>query len=368
MQEQYRILAINPGSTSTKVALFINDRELFSANIAHDAATLGQFAEINQQFDYRKQAILGELAKAGIALETVDAFVGRGGSLAALKSGVYAINPILLHHAKIGLNVKHPAMLGSQLAQDFAQTYGVRAFIVNPPDVDEFDDLSRITGLADVYRDSRIHALNQKEVGLRFAASINRNYAELNLIITHIGGGISVTAHRRGLMVDSNDIVNGDGPMAPTRAGALPANAVIKLCYSGKYTEKEMYNRITKNGGLVDHLGTSDVREVIRRIKNGDAYAKLVYDAMIYQISKNIGAYAVTLKGDVAAIILTGGIVRDQYLVEQITAATKWIAPIVVMVGEFEMEALAGGVWRALTGREPVLEYTGEPVWKGFGR
>jgi butyrate kinase len=366
VDKKYRLLAINPGSTSTKIALFENDAEIFSANVSHNAAKLKEFREISEQLPYRKETILSELAKKNISLKGIDAFVGRGGGLVGLEGGTYTINEILLHHARIGFTVKHPATLGSQLAHDFASTYGGKAFVVNPPDVDEFQLVARVSGLHDVARESRGHPLNQKEVGIRYAAEIGKRYEDLNLIISHIGGGVTVTAHRKGRMVDSTDVINGDGPMAATRAGAIPAVAIIKMCYSGKYTEREMYDRITKNGGLVDHLGTADVREIQERIKNGDAYAKLIYDAMIYQIGKSIGAYATVLKGEVDAILLTGGIPHDAYLVENITDMVKFIAPVKVYAGEFEMEAMAAGALRVLTGQEQPKTYSGVPVWNGF--
>jgi butyrate kinase len=368
VDKKYRIFTINPGSTSTKIALFENDREIFSVNVSYDAARLKEFREISDQFLYRKETILSELAKQNISLKRIDAFVGRGGGLVGLEGGTYTINETLLHHARIGFTVKHPATLGSQLAYDFALTYGGKAFVVNPPDVDEFQLVARVSGLHDVLRESRGHPLNQKEVGMRYAAEISKRYEDLNLIISHIGGGVTVTAHRKGRMVDSTDVINGDGPMAATRAGAIPAVAIIKMCYSGKYTEREMYDRITKNGGLVDHLGTADVREIQERIKNGDAYAKLIYDAMIYQIGKSIGAYATVLKGKVDAILLTGGIPHDPYLVEKITDMVKFIAPVKVYAGEFEMEAMAAGALRVLTGQEQPKTYTGVPVWNGFDK
>lgn len=366
MKEVYKIFAINPGSTSTKIALFENDMPVFSANISHDAVRLKEFAEISDQFAYRRETILNELARNNITLEKTDAFSGRGGGLVSLEGGTYIVDETLLQHARIGFTAKHPATLGSQLAYDFSIHYGGRAFVVNPPDVDEFDLVARVSGLADAPRESRIHALNQKEIGIRYAAETGRQYRDLNLVIVHIGGGISVTAHRKGRMVDSNDIINGDGPMAPTRAGTIAAGAIVKMCYSGKYTEKEMLARITKNGGLVDHLGTSEVRDILVRIKNGDSYAKLVYDAMIYQIGKSIGAYATVLKGEVDAIILTGGIAHEAYLVEQLTDMVKYIAPVRIYAGEFEMEALAGGALRVLRGEEQPKKYTGLPVWNGF--
>ncbi len=366
MAHTYRLLAINPGSTSTKIALFQDNRMVFASEVSHDAGTLGRFGEISDQFEYRKETILHELRERHIPLEGVDGFVGRGGGLVGLEGGTYEVNEILLYHARIGLTVKHPATLGAQLAHDFSMTYGGRAFVVNPPDVDEFELVARVSGLADVPRESRTHALNQKEVAIRYAMETGRRYEDLNLVISHVGGGVSVTAHRKGRMVDSTDIANGDGPMAPTRSGAIPATAMIRHCFSGQYTEKEMHDRITKNGGLVDHLGTSDVREVLERISKGDKHARLVYDAMIYQIGKNIGAYAAVLRGDVDAILLTGGVAYDSYLVEGITEMVSFIAPVKVYAGEFEMEALAAGALRVLTGGETAKTYTGVPVWNGF--
>lgn len=366
MDKEYRVFAINPGSTSTKIALFENDRELFSVSVSHDAAKLQEYPEISDQFPYRKETILKELTNSGISLQGVTAFVGRGGGLVGVEGGTYRINEILLDHARKGFSVKHPANLGSQLAYDFSVTYDAEAFVVNPPDVDEFNLVARVSGLSQVARESRGHPLNQKEVAIRYARETGKSYEDLNLVISHIGGGVSVTAHRKGRMIDSSDVINGDGPMAPTRAGAIPATAIIKMCYSGAYTERQMYDRITKNGGIVDHLGTSDVREILRCIKDGDAHAKLIYDAMIYQIGKYIGAYAAVLKGDVDAILLTGGIARDPYLVEEITRTVEYIAPVRVYAGEFEMEAMASGTLRVLRGEEKAKTYTGVPVWSGF--
>ena len=282
--KNFKIFAINPGSTSTKIAMFEGEKEIFSKNVSHDANKLKEFKEISDQFDYRKETILKELEEAGISLEGVDAFSARGGGLVNVEGGVYRVGETLLHHATIGFTVKHPAMLGAQLANAFSKEYGGQAFVVNPPDVDEFQDVARVTGLKGVYRESRIHALNQKEIGIRYAAAKGVKYEDLNLIICHIGGGISVTAHQKGRMIDSNDIANGDGPMAPTRCGQLPVKNVIQMCFSGKYTAQEMMNKTTKTGGLVDHLGTSDAREVRAMMEEGNAYAKLIYDSMIYQI------------------------------------------------------------------------------------
>ena len=366
MKKEYKVFAINPGSTSTKIAMFFDDNCVFSRNVSHDAEKLKEFAEISDQFPYRKETILEELKAAGQTLEGVDAFAARGGGLVNVEGGVYKVGEKLLEHARIGYTVKHPAMLGAQLADAFAKEYGGQAFVVNPPDVDEFIDEARMTGLKGIYRESRIHALNQKEIGIRFAAGMGKRYSEMNLIICHIGGGISVTAHRRGKMIDSNDIANGDGPMAPTRCGQLPVKDVISMCFSGKYTEKEMRDKTTKTGGLVDHLGTSDAREVGKMIQEGNQYAKRVYDSMLYESGKTAGSMAAVLKGKVDAIILTGGISHDKYVVDYLTDMLSFIAPVAVRAGEFEMEALAAGALRVLREEEEAKTYTGIPVWTGF--
>lgn len=347
--KNYKVFAINPGSTSTKIAMFEGEKEIFSRNISHDAEKLKEFKEISDQLPYRKEMILDVLKEEGQTLEGVDAFSARGGGLVNVEGGVFAIGDKLLEHARTCYTVKHPATLGAQLADAFSKEFGGAAFVVNPPDVDEFQDVARVTGLKGVYRESRIHALNQKEIGIRFAAKQGKKYEDMNLIICHIGGGISVTAHRMGKMVDSNDIANGDGPMAPTRCGQLPVKDVVTMCYSGKYTEKEMREKITKTGGLVDHLGTSDAREVTAMIENGNKYAKLIYDSMIYEIGKTAGSMAAVLHGKVDGIVLTGGISHDKYVVEKLTEMLSFIAPITVMAGEFEMEALAAGAIRVLS-------------------
>lgn len=362
----YKILAINPGSTSTKIAVFDGETSLFSKNISHDANQLKNFQEISDQFEYRKEMILQELEQAGQKLAAMDAFVGRGGGTTSVDGGVYAVNEKMLSDVRSGKYVKHPANLGCQLANEFAKEYGKPAFIVNPPDTDEFQDVARVTGLKGIYRESKIHALNQKEIGIRYARSKGKAYEELNLIICHIGGGVSVTAHRQGKMIDSNDIAQGDGPMAPTRCGQLPVKDVIDLCFSGLYTERELREKVTKSGGLVDHLGTSDAREVCAMIERGDGYAKMVYDSMIYQIGKAAGSMAAALNGKAEAIILTGGISHDPYVAEQLTKMIAFIAPVVIMPGEFEMEALAAGACRVLEGQEEAKVYSGVPVWNGF--
>jgi butyrate kinase len=360
---EYKIFAVNPGSTSTKIALFNNDEAVFSRTVTHDAAKLREFKEISDQLPYREQTILDELTKDGVVLEGTTAFVGRGGGMFPVEGGVYTVNDILLDHAQRGANgVQHPAQLGPQLAVAFAEKFNAKAFVVNPPDTDELQTVARITGIKDVYRYVHTHTLNQKEIGIRYAKAHGKEYDKLNLIIAHIGGGVSVTAHCNGKMIDGNDIVGGDGPMAPTRCGSIPVTNTVGICFSGA-TEKEVREYCTKKGGLVDHLGTAEAREVVDRIQMGDSYARLIYDAMIYQIAKYIGSMHVVLRCKTEAIILTGGISNDAYLVEGLKNYIAGIAPIEVMAGEFEMEALAAGAIRVLKGEEQPKEYTGIPVW-----
>ena len=366
MEKKYKLCAMNLGSTSTKVAVFDGETMVFSANVAHDAAKLNEFKEIVDQFPYRKETILNELARQNISLQGMDAFIGSGGGLVSLEGGTYVVNDTLLDHARVGFTIKHPKQIGSLLADEFARQFGGKAFVVNPPDVDELDEIARVTGWKNVFRESRGHPLNQKEVAQRYARDIGRRYEEINLVVCHAGGGLSVTAHRKGRMVDSTDAVQGDGPMAPTRSGAIPVAAVVKMCFSCEYTERQMQELIIKNGGFVDHLGTSDARQVTKRIEAGDSYAKLIYDAMIYQIGKYIGAYAAVLHGQVDGILLTGGVANDNYLVEKVTEMVGFIAHVKVYAGELEMEAMACGALRVLTGQEEAKVYSGIPVWSGF--
>lgn len=366
MTEDFRIFTLSPGSTSTKLAVFEGQVLMFKANVTHDPDQLKQFKEISDQFDYRKETILDELEEAGINLEDMDAFAAYSGGLESMVGGIYPVNEMILTHSRDGRTVKHPAILGAQLIAAFSEAYGQPAYLVNPPDVDEFQDLARLTGIKGLYRESRVHVLNQKEVAMRYAAELGRAYEDCNLIVSHIGGGLSVTAHKQGKMVDGNDVLNGSGPMAPNRSGDLPAVPIVKMCFSGQYSQAEMISMISKTGGLVSHLGTDSTLDIKKMIEDGDHYAKLVYDGMAYQLAKAIGAYAVVLGGQVDGIILTGGVSNDSYFVEQIESQCGWIAPVKAYGGDFEMEALASGAIRALTGREALREYTGEPVWSGF--
>ena len=365
------VFAINPGSTSTKVALIemeyadAQPKVIVSANVPHDAKVLDQYQTLKDQYPYRLETIEKILEEKEIDLSQVDAFVGRGGGLISMEGGTYEVTDFMMKHGMNGANgVIHPANLGTVLAGEFAKKFKKPAFTVNPPDVDELQDIARVTGLKGVNRVIHLHALNLKETAIRHAAFFKEQYKDNNYVVCHIGGGISVSAHRQGKMVDGYDIVGGEGPMAPTRSGSI---SVIDLLNYIKENSLDDAKKIcTKTGGLVNHLGTSDALEVSQRAKAGDAYAKLVWDAMIYQIEKCIGAMAVVLRGKVDGILLGGGMVHNKELVADIREACEFIAPVYDYPGEFEMEAMASGAVRVLCGKEEIKQYTGKPCWSGF--
>ena len=364
--EKYRILSINPGSTSTKIGLFENEKIIFKTSIEHTPEDLKPFKDIKDQYEFRLNTVIQTLEKENIDINSIDAFSGRGGSLEPCSGGTYLINDLMYKDASQMKIVKHPSALGIVIAKNLGDKYGKPSFCVNPPDVDEFIVEARITGIPDVYRESRIHALNQKEIAIRYAKKINKNYKNLNLIICHLGGGISIAAHRKGKMIDCNDIVNGDGPMTPNRSGFLPVKAVLKMCTEETYTKDQIKSFIGKNGGLTAWLGTNDIRKVHQMIEKGNQKAKIILDAMIYQIIKQIGAMYASLKCNCSAIILTGGIANDKYVKDKIKAYCKKMAKVVTMPGEFELEALAAGAVRVLKGEEKPLIYTGIPVFKSL--
>lgn len=362
---EYRIFTINPGSTSTKIGLFEGEKCLLSENVAHDASVLKEYATISDQLAYRTDTINKLLKKNNIDLSSVDAFVGRGGGLMAVEGGVYEVNKTLLDHAKRGANgVQHPANLGSQIANEFSVKYGKPVFVVNPPDTDEFCDLARITGIKDVYRISHLHTLNLKETAIRHSAIKGKKYEDCNYIVCHIGGGISVSAHEKGMMIDGNDIVGGDGPMAPTRCGDIAVSQLIR--YAKDKDIKDIKSLCTKTGGFISHLGTTDAKEVQELASSGNKAAERVWNAMIYQITKYIGSMSTVLKGKVDGILLGGGMVHSKDLVDKITDACNWIAPVYAYPGEFELEAMAAGAIRVLKGEEKPKVYTGVPRWQGF--
>lgn len=356
-----KILSVNPGSTSTKIAVFEDEEPLFKSTLNHTAEELAVFPCNNDQIDYRIQMILDTLREHDLQLEDMSAFVGRGGGQCTHTGGTYIVNEKMVQEAYDEVYASHPALLGCQIVFRFHQQTGKPAYMVNSPATDEMKQIARITGIKGVYRICYAHALNQKEIALRYAKKINKNYKELNLIICHIGGGVSVTAHEKGLMTDTNDILNGDGPMAPNRTGSIPAMNIIDLCFDGRSKEEAM-KFVRSQGGLFDHLNTFDAREIVDRIKAGDIYAMHIYDAMAYQIAKYIGSMYAAMKCQCDAVILTGGIAYDEYMTSHIKSYIDKIAPVEIMAGEFEMEALNHGAYDALVNHS-ALEYTGIPVW-----
>ena len=361
----YKILTLSPGSTSTKVAVFDGTEALFRLNVTHPAEELKQFDLAADQFEYRKATILAALEEQGLKLTDIDAFAGYCGAMGPTIGGTFAIDQTVCDHV-MNAGVNHPAILGAPLLYAFAQEVGKPAYAVNQPDTDELCDVARITGWPGVYRKSHVHCLNQKECAIRCAAEVGKTYTTGNFIVAHVGGGLSVACHAHGRMIDTNDVLEGSGPFAPNRSGDAPLKPVVKLAFSGEHDKKEMDGVIGKTGGLVGLCGTDDARVICKRIEEGDEWAKVVYDAMAYQVAKNIGAFAAVLKGEVDGIVLTGGVSNDPYFTGYITERVGWIAPVKVYGGDFEMDALASGAIRALDGEEEVMTFTGEPSWKGF--
>ena len=369
MTDKALILVINFGSTSTKGGIFRGDEAEFSQSFDHGSERYPRkFANLDEHRAFAEGLIEEVTAEQGHKLEDFDVFVARGGAQVFIESGAYLINDIMYQDSKRIGGESHPGKLGTQICYGYSQKYGKPAYIVNAPSVDEFCDAARLTGLHDIMRQSRIHTLNQKEVAHRYARENGLNYHKLNLIVCHMGGGISVTAHRKGRMVDSNDIIEGEGPMSPTRAGMLPVLPLLRMAFSGAYSEQELILRTVKSGGMIDHIGTDDLRKAEQMIAEGDSYAKIVLESMFYQIAKQAGAMAVVLEGKVNAILFTGGMAKSQMLVDYLTAKLSWMAPIVSYPGEFELQGLASGIVRVLSGEEEAHEYTGVDVWTGFNR
>ncbi|NLY84824.1 MAG: butyrate kinase [Tissierellia bacterium] len=352
-----RLLVINPGSTSTKIAVFDDENIIFEETLRHSTEEICSFNRIYDQLEFRKGIILNALEKNNISLESLDAIIGRGGLLKPIEGGTYEINEAMLEDLKSGFRGEHASNLGGILAYDIAKDLNIRSFIVDPVVVDELQDVARISGLKGIERVSIFHALNQKAVARKHAKSLGKKYEELNLIVAHLGGGVSVGAHEKGKVIDVPNALNGEGPFSPERAGGLPVGQLIELCFSGKYTKEEIKKMIVGNGGIVSYLGTNDAREVSKRIKEGDKEAELIYYAMAYQVSKEIGACAAVLKGNVDGILITGGIAYDEEFTSWIEERVKFIAPVTIYPGEDELAALAQGGLRVLKGEEEAKIY-----------
>ena len=358
-----RILTINPGSTSDKIALFEGEKQIFSQTVSYEAKELQQFHTISAQLPYRLKNIDRELAQKGIQLEPLDACVGRGGSLYSMEGGTYIVDELLLQHATVGINgVYHPAQLGTQIAHVFGERFHCPVYTVNPPEVDEFAPVARVTGIKGIRRESHLHALNLKETAIRHANILGKRYENCNFIVCHLGGGISVSAHEKGRMIDGNDIVKGMGPIAPTRCGTVPLGYFIEYCAKAHKSKDSLLELCTKNGGITDLLGTSDMKSVYKRKISGDAQASLYWDAMVYTVCKEIGAMAAVLKGEVDGILLGGGLIHNPTLVEEIRERCGFLGTVTAYPGEFEMEAMAAGALRVLRGEEKAKKSTGIPV------
>lgn len=350
-------LIINPGSTSTKVGVFEDETLLFEETLRHPTEEIAKYASIIDQKDFRKQIILDFLKEKNCDVHSLDVIVGRGGLLKPIPGGTYAVSDELLADLKKGVQGQHASNLGGILAREIGDAIGKPSYIVDPVVVDELTDVARISGMPELPRRSIFHALNQKAVARRYAKEHGTTYDALNLIVIHMGGGVSVGAHCHGKVVDVNNILDGEGCFSPERAGTVPVGDLVKMCFSGKYTQQEIYKKICGNGGFNAYLHTNDARVVEKMVNEGDEYAKLIQDAFYYQIAKDAGAMAAVLHGKVDQIILTGGIAYAQLTVDKLTESLGWIAPITVYPGEDELLALAQGGLRVMTGEEEAKEY-----------
>ena len=352
------ILTINPGSTSTKIAVFHSNELVFTKNIKHPAEELEKFEKISDQYEYRKNIIVEELKSSNNGLMSIEIIIGRGGLVKPIPSGVYEVNEALKADLRTGVLGQHASNLGGLIADDLAKMIpGAKAYIADPVVVDEFEEIARVSGHPEFQRVSIFHALNQKAIGRMHAQAIGKKYEELNLIIVHLGGGISVGAHKKGKVIDVNQALDGEGPFSPERSGTLPAGDLVRLCFSGKYTQKEILKMITGKGGYVAYLGTNSAFEVEQRVNSGDEKAIFIQKAMAYQIAKEIGAMAVVLDCNVDSILITGGMAYDKAFVNLIKEKVNKIASIDVYPGEDEMRALAMNGLMLLNGEITATEY-----------
>lgn len=351
-----RILVINPGATSTKFAVYDGETLLFKQSVDHPAADTSRFATVYEQHAYRMELIVKAVTAEGVALDSLAAVVGRGGLLKPLTGGTYRVNAALVDDLRQAKRGEHASNLGAILADDISRQLNIPAFIVDPVSVDEIEPVARISGLPDLERISMSHALNMKAVARKVAKQLGKPYEDTKLIVVHLGTGISVSPHRGGRMIDVNNAKE-EGPFSPDRCGGLPVMELAKLCYSGKYTYQELKTRLGNKGGMYAYLGTTDIREAMRMHEEGHPQAGLVLEAMAYQVCKEIGAMAAVLEGDVERIVLTGGMAYSDWMVKTISKRVNFIAPIMVVPGEEELEALALGALRVLRSEEAAKEY-----------
>ncbi|NRT73372.1 butyrate kinase [Clostridium beijerinckii] len=353
----HKLLIINPGSTSTKIAVYEGEKEIFEETLRHSSEEIGKFKYVVDQQSFRTDVILKILEDNKINITEMDAIVGRGGLLKPIVSGTYGVNDNMLKDLKENVQGEHASNLGAIIANEIARSINKPAFIVDPVVVDEMEDIARLSGVPELPRKSIFHALNQKAVAKRYAQENMNNYEDINVIVAHMGGGVSVGAHKNGRIIDVNNALDGEGAFSPERSGGIPSGDLARMCFSGEYTLEEILKKITGKGGFVAYLDTNDGRIVRQLASEGDMKAKLVYEAMGYQVAKDIGAAAAVLCGKVDAIILTGGIAYEKMMVDIIKEKVEFIASITVYPGEDEMLALAQGALRVLNGQEEVKEY-----------
>lgn len=357
LHDEKRIFTINPGSTSTKIGVFHNERSIFEKTLRHNIEELQQFDHIIDQYEFRKKHILETLHEQGINISKFDAVCARGGLLRPIEGGTYEVNDDMIEDLKSGYAGQHASNLGGIIAREIADGLNIPSYIVDPVVVDEMSELAKISGMPEIERKSIFHALNQKAVARKAAASLGKRYENMKMIITHLGGGITIGVHDRGRVVDVNNGLHGEGPLSPERAGTVPAGDLVNLCFSGKYTKEEMMKKLVGTGGLSGYLGTNDAVKVEQMIQEGDEKARLIFDAMAYQVAKEIGAASAVLKGEVEAIVLTGGLAYGKSFVSSIRSYIDWISDVLVYPGENELQSLAQGALRVLQGEEQSKQY-----------
>ncbi|HHZ00539.1 MAG TPA: butyrate kinase [Sedimentibacter sp.] len=352
----YKIFVVNTGSTSTKIALYEDEKEIFTKSLSHSDEDINKYHDVQDQLHMRLEFIRSFLEEKKIDIKELSCVVARGGMLLPVKSGAYEINELMLDRVENRPVMEHASNLAAPIAYSIAKEAGIPSYIYDSVMTDEFPDIARISGMPDIPRSSTSHVLNTRAMAIKYAKSLGKKYQDMTIIVAHLGGGISINLHHKGRIIDL--VSDDEGPFSPERAGRVPCRELINLCYSGKYDKKTMQRKLRGNGGLKAYLNTIDAREVEKMIANGDEYAKLIYEAMAYQIAKGIGELATVVEGKVDAIILTGGIAHSQMLTSWIKNRVSFIAHVEIMPGENEMEALAYGALRVLRGEEKAKEYT----------
>ncbi|MGF7184526.1 butyrate kinase [Desulfitispora alkaliphila] len=351
------ILVINAGGSSTKVGIFVGTEEIYTENLEHSSEHLSKYGSVEDQLSFRQELVCKWVEEKVHNLSQLDAIVARGGLIYPVAGGTYEIGELMVEHLKQAVQGSHPSNLGGLIAYDLATKYNIPAYTVDPVVVDELNPVARISGLKEIERVSKSHALNSKAMARKVAVEMGKEYSDLNIITVHLGSGISVNPHEKGKMIDVSNAVSG-GPFAPERAGGLPSEELINLCFSGKYSHKEMITKLYREGGIYSYLGTKDIREVVAKAQAGDEQAELILEAMIYQTAKEIGGMATVLKGNVDVVVITGGMAHSAEVLKRLFERIEWIGPVVVLPGERELWALAWGANRVLTGQEQAKVYT----------